>query len=63
MLLLVSSYVAPSIPRFVSLEMRTVDTLGRLSLLTTFWRSYADLDVGLSLCLGRDGEADSSNSS
>jgi hypothetical protein len=33
-----SSYVAPSIPRFVSLEVRTIDTLGRFGFLATFWR-------------------------
>jgi len=32
------SYVPTSIPRFVSLEVRTIDTLGRLCFLATFWR-------------------------
>src|SRR5580658_6465966 len=31
-------YVPTSIPRFVSFEVRTIDTLGRLGLLATFWR-------------------------
>lgn len=32
------SYVAPSISRFVSLEVRVIDTLGLLGFLATFWR-------------------------
>ena len=32
------SYVASSIPRFVSLEVRAIDTLGRLGFFATFWR-------------------------
>jgi hypothetical protein len=37
-LFLAFRYVAPSIPRFVSLEVRTVDTLGWFSFLTAFGR-------------------------
>jgi hypothetical protein len=33
-----SGYVATPIPRFVSLEVRTIDTLGRFGFLATVWR-------------------------
>jgi hypothetical protein len=36
-LLFAPSYVAPSISRFVSGEVRTIDTLCRLGFLATFW--------------------------
>jgi len=37
-LFLALSYVATSIARFVSLEVRTIDTLCRLGFLASFWR-------------------------
>ena len=37
-LLLAFSYMAASIPHFVSLEVRTIDTLCRLGFLATLWR-------------------------